>query len=541
MNKKILLSLSTIALLTSANGTEFKPVGFKAVGMGGAGVASTRGSLSGYYNPALLQMSDSTTEISINGGASVSETNLIDNMEELEDIDISGSFDTIGQNIENKNVRITAESDGTNYTLSNGGSIPVAGLNDGDPQTIDGRIYTAKINNGTLTLEATGTSNTQTIRDNMTKALDLVTNKLGQGAANVSGYGSLSIQASDAVAIGAYVNADFSMKMKFSKDHNKLLVKDGTNYYEYDPTTDFYTLSTGTEAQSNYESSSLEYGLENENSIEVQGSLLTEIPISYAKAYDWDKSGYWSFGLNIKPMTFESTQSTIDFGENQDDAEDKDDNTDTTEYKSTFGLDLGVAFKPKAYDMTVGLMIKNINSPKFKVDTDPSGLATDVAMDPMARIGISVPIWNDNIEFAFDADLTKNKTLLGDESQFIGGGVEFHPASWFALRAGAMQDNGVQTFDYGTIMTAGLGVGLKWLQMDLSLAQSSEKGSYDGEEIPRYTALNFSIVSKWGDGYNTKTPPKKEELPASKLLNESEKNKINSDAQKAQDELNKTI
>jgi len=172
-------------------------------------------------------------------------------------------------------------------------------------------------------------------------------------------------------------------------------------------------------------------------------------------------------------------------------------------------LDLGVAYRPKNSLMTVGFVAKNINSPTFSVDSTPSDNPQgDFKIDPSFKAGISIPVWNDNFEFAFDADLNKNDTLIdGEQSQFIGGGVEYHPSSWFALRAGAMQDLASEKFDDGVIMTAGVGFGLKWLQVDLSVMMSSKKGEFDGQTIPRYASANLSIVSRWGDGYN-KLPPK---------------------------------
>ena len=65
-----------------------KPIGFKAVSMGGTGVGSSRGSLSGYYNPALLSFSDNKTEISINAGVRLRENNLVDNVDKLSDLEI---------------------------------------------------------------------------------------------------------------------------------------------------------------------------------------------------------------------------------------------------------------------------------------------------------------------------------------------------------------------------------------------------------------------------------------------------------------------
>ena len=127
----------------------------------------------------------------------------------------------------------------------------------------------------------------------------------------------------------------------------------------------------------------------------------------------------------------------------------------------------------------------------------------DYKIDALYRAGISVPVWNNNIEFALDVDLTKNETLIKDEkSQMLGVGVELHPSSWFALRLGAMKDLASETYDDGTIMTGGLGIGLKWFQIDLSAMVSSNKGRYDNEDIPRYISANLSIISRWGYGYN---------------------------------------
>jgi hypothetical protein len=201
-------------------------------------------------------------------------------------------------------------------------------------------------------------------------------------------------------------------------------------------------------------------------------------------------------------------------------------------------------------------MGKNINSPKFKVDTTPStNPQKDFTIDPLVRAGVSLPVWNDNVEFAFDADLTKNKTLVdGEESQLIGGGFEFHPASWFALRAGAMKDIASEKFDEGMIMTAGVGFGLKWLQFDLSAQMSSKKGEYDGQTIPRYAAVNLSLVSKWGDGYNRKEAPLTQEVAPEtkkdekiiegeplKTLSPQEQNRIKQESEKAMQELDKAL
>ena len=125
--------------------------------------------------------------------------------------------------------------------------------------------------------------------------------------------------------------------------------------------------------------------------------------------------------------------------------------------------------------------------------------------------------------------MTKNKTLVeGEDSQLIGGGLEFHPASWFAVRAGAMKDIASEKFDDGMIMTAGIGFGLK--------------------SIPRDAALNLPLVTKWGDGYNKKEAPIKDEVAPEikkdepiKTLSPEEQERIKKESDKAQQELDKAI
>ena len=114
----------------------------------------------------------------------------------------------------------------------------------------------------------------------------------------------------------------------------------------------------------------------------------------------------------------------------------------------------------------------------------------------MFRGGVSIDL-TDWLTFAMDVDLTANKTSIPDyRSQYIGGGFDIHPGSWISLRAGAMR-NMVQD-EEGTILTAGLGFGLKWFQLDISAQAATKTGTYDGNEIPRYAKVNIAILSRWG-------------------------------------------
>ena len=512
MNKKIALSIITAFSLSTLNAYEMRPVGFKATGMGGTGVASTRGSLSGYYNPALLRFSDYTAEFGINAGIRVRESNIIDNMDKLNKLDFDGTTDRIANNTPFGNKQ-------------------------------NGTLYVA------------GSDNTDDDKRNIIEAQNILKSIGTENAFQLSVTPSLTAQMSDALAIGVYSNIDVAFRLNINPNYTDLIFKDTNTgkYYQYDPTDenhpghDIYTLYSDDNAgRQAYESSSLEYANNNGiNYVQVDTMALAETPISYAKAYDWD-SGTWSFGVSVKPMILVTTTQKANLGESSDDADDDSDTYETT-YKPTIGLDLGIAYRPTDSKMTLGLVGKNINSPKFKVDTSKTGRTEDYEIDPFFRAGLSIPIWNDNIEFAFDVDLQKSDTLIeGEKSQFIGAGIELHPASWFAFRVGAMQDMASEKFDDGTIVTAGLGFGLKWAQIDISAMAGTNTGEFDGQTIPRYMAVNIALVSRWGDGYNRKQPPEPTENIENKTkqkiqnLSPEDRNRIQEKSDKAFEELDRS-
>ncbi|MEA3314270.1 MAG: conjugal transfer protein TraF [Campylobacterota bacterium] len=484
IDSKINLGLIIATLgFSSLGAVEFKPTGFKATGMGGVGVASSRGSLSGYYNPALLQLSDFTTEVSINTGVKIRESNLVDNMDKLSDIDYETTLDNIENNV------ITGKK--------------------------------SLIINGVVQIDTLGigTSNKQEDRDNLITAIDILTKKIGSNNAfEVNLNPSIATQISNSFALGFYGDLSLGLQLNIDSKYDKLITKQNEIgydevYYEYDPDTDYYIGSIGDEAKSNYEATSLEYANNNGiNYIQLDAVLLGEIPLSYARGYDFN-SGNWNFGINAKYMTLATVSHRLDLGESSEEAEDEEYKEYETTYKPTLGIDLGLAYQPSDIeDFTIGLVTKNINSPKFKVDevasrNDTGSKIGDYKIDPLIRAGVSKQYLDKSLEIALDIDLTKNKTIIdGEESQMLGAGIEYHPISWFAIRGGAMQDLASKKYDDGIIYTAGLGFGLKWLQVDLSAMMSSNQGTYDGEDIPRYASVNLSIVSKWGDGYNKKQP-----------------------------------
>ncbi len=114
----------------------------------------------------------------------------------------------------------------------------------------------------------------------------------------------------------------------------------------------------------------------------------------------------------------------------------------------------------------------------------------------MVRAGVAYNIF-ESLEIAADIDLTKNETLIPDvKSQMVGGGLSYHPASWFAIRGGLMKN--LDSSDKADVIyTAGLGIGLKWFQVDLSAQMSSNDTTVGGTDYPEYAKVNLAIISRW--------------------------------------------
>lgn len=508
--KKIALSFSVISALSVLNAYEMKPLGYKAVGMGGAGVASSRGSFATYYNPALLGFSDYTTQISLDVGVSIRENKLMDTVDELNELKLTEAIDEIADN---------APASGTNGESSK----------------------------------------------NIADALEVL-NKVPNGnGLQLTPSVSLSGQFSRYFGFGIFAQTELRAKMVIDKDRLNLIIKDAdTNqYFSYDPVNDAYNPST----EASYKAKSLQYALEGDTTVtgdettylSVNALSVVEVPLSFAYPLE-TTNGRASIGLSVKPMIAEtfSKQMAVD-SESDDIGDDYDKNKKS--YTSV-GLDLGYAYQEAHTGLTLAIVGKNINKPVFETEPNANGVVEKFELEPFFRGGLSLPIWNDNVELAIDADFQQSDTSYeGMKSQYIGGGLEFHPVSWFTFRTGAMKNVAAESLDEGMIYTAGVGFGLKWLQLDISAQVAQKTGRYDGEDIPKYASVNFALVSKWGDGYQRKSKTKQEtpeevvepkmDIPAVHTMPEvgyrdatdimMEEERLKKEAEAAQQELEKSL
>ncbi|MBA1433128.1 MAG: conjugal transfer protein TraF [Epsilonproteobacteria bacterium] len=302
-------------------------------------------------------------------------------------------------------------------------------------------------------------------------------NPQGYVAAQVSGFG-----------FGVFGSSEVVGSAIVDSNHNLLMIEDTSNPGTYLTINDDGTTSTSTDTAT-YQAQSMEYALDNGLTyMDVTGIVIAEVPVAYGHKIELS-GGNLLVGGALKYMrgyTY-TEQYKIDDSGSADSGSEKKDKT-----SSTFGIDLGVAYEPSfAKDLTIAMVAKDLNSPEFDV-VDGS----KIKVEPMYRIGVAYNIF-DSLEVAADYDLSANKTFVeGTKSQMLGGGVNWHPTSWFALRGGLMQNMDAND-RAGLIYTAGLGFGLKWLQLDISGQYSSNSTTVDGQTVPEYAKVNVALISRW--------------------------------------------
>lgn len=285
----------------------------------------------------------------------------------------------------------------------------------------------------------------------------------------------------DNFGFGIYTTSDSAITATASPQHDQLYFNNNGNYVD---------INNNPITQQQYESRSIDYAVKNELSyFDVEGVAIAEVPIAYGHDFETNL-GDFMIGGALKYIHAVTYVEKLSYDENSNnDSQRKD------KQSSNFGIDLGFAYRPAfSYDLTLALVGKNLNSPNFDYYNGSS-----YSLKPMVRAGAAYKIL-DSLEVAADIDLTSNKLLNGIvESQMAGGGINYEPFSSFfalSLRAGLMKN--INTHDQaGVVYTAGIGIGIKMIQIDLSAQTSGDAERVEGYLVPKYGKVNLALVSRW--------------------------------------------
>lgn len=230
----------------------------------------------------------------------------------------------------------------------------------------------------------------------------------------------------------------------------------------------------------------------NDSEVRVLALALAEVPLAYGHRFETgfgrvDVGGAVKF---IKAVTYDGTVSVTDT-----DGDDLRDELETYDNEDGgFGVDLGVLYHVPQWPLRVGLLARNINSPSFAT-WDGGSIKEKMQL----RAGAEVALVEDWLVVAADCDVTENDTLLpGYKSRMAGIGIamEGYPGIFAgSLRLGLMKN--LAESDSSVVYTAGLGFGLKWFNVTLSGAVSSDETTYDGDSFPTEARLALALDTAW--------------------------------------------
>lgn len=485
MNSKYMmggLMLAALGLPVVAQAAEFAPSSVRALGMGGSSVASTHGVDASYWNPAAYGFfGEASSEVDNN------KLNEKDFGAEL-DVGISGNiFGPLEAN------RLKLQSLPDPSTLTGGLSAAqiqdaaavVGGISSLDTAPMGANVFAngalgARVSNYGLGVRTAVDLNSAITIDNVNVGFTNIFTSFTNGAA---------LPALPAPTYFTAAQADSMV--------NTLTVNAGLTVGEANAVVAAYDVAlaapgsgaVGQQQQSvdamNTIASAAGTDLANNNTaLSLRGVAMTEVGFTYGYAIN----ERLSVGGVIKLMQADivasdtklfNTSSSVSFDQNN------------VETSTAFGLDLGVMYRIPSWQ--VGLTIKNINTPSF--EHSGAGTFSNVPyryeLKPQAKFGAAwMPIDTVSVELGYD--LTENEgAVASSKSQYWNLGAEWDAWNILALRLGAFEN---MSQNIGLVTTAGLGLNLWAVRLDLGVAMSSTKVVFDGDEVPAYAAAALAIA-----------------------------------------------
>jgi len=228
----------------------------------------------------------------------------------------------------------------------------------------------------------------------------------------------------------------------------------------------------------------------NETELLFKGIIITEFPLTYGLSITND----FAIGGNIKLMNARVYNASVsifedELGEVVADA--LENSLDYYEESQNIGLDFGLLYR-FGDEFRVGVVGRNLNSPKFVTKKLPLWNHTTIKEEPQVRAGIAYSPFR-SLSVALDLDLTKNKITVYNDyvSQNIGGGVEFNLFKGLNLRGGAFKN--LEEKDIGLVYTAGIGMNLRSLSFDIGASIGSGNNKIEGTEYPEEAKVELAL------------------------------------------------
>lgn len=500
------VALLGLSLPVMAQAAEFQPIG--ALGMGGAGVARNNGALTAYWNPAGGAFNESPFAMHVGVGVGARGSDgLAENIDRLSDVDfdsvnnfnsVTADAATVGDIV--KTITVLDDIGKRNGNIALNGQVPVAfsikHFSFGVYGNFEGYIQPkADIEN---ILPTTATSTAVSVNDMYTAISNGGATYTSSGYFTPTQVTNLSAQFA-AASTGPLTSAQADQLTYAIEAQLSSSGIPANTTYDTLTTSLIPSLATGGTAKTFDQNTT--YAM-------TKAMAYYEVPLSYGYPFDFGSKGKLGIGATAKVISGTVYQNQVLLvnrpgGDNVSSGDLVDDISKNSKSTVNYGIDLGALYK---YDkwLSVGLVAKNLNSPKFDAPEYDAQVANapgtttkvagqDVKLKPQVRAGIAVDPYS-WLTVAADLDLTENDTVapgtvVGSsvKSQNFGGGVEVHPYSWLRLRGGAYKN--LAASDVGLVLTTGFTL----FFLDVDGAFTTDTFKIDGNSVPQEAKVQLAL------------------------------------------------
>ncbi len=517
MKKRVLLLAALLAVFSPLvlQAQSWQMVGTRAMGMGGAGVATAYGADAQYWNPAGLAAEDDVNDagFSLTAGASLQAAeNVLEGVRDL--TDMADRYKNLASAIENG---YTATASDLSTIFEGLDDISkLVGKNMG--ALVDANAGAGlKIKNFAVTARALGSMAIMPVVDTKNigfagAGAGLQLGSTGSAGSNQSSADALA-QAIDQHgvfdALNQLLGGGYSSSQELANAFINAAASAGGTSQQIAEAVRAAVGSMGGAAQIiNQAASSSGSYADNQTLAMADAATFAEIALGYgAQVMPGLK-----LGANLKVIDGYMAQSGVMILSDDQDIKDIFDKAyDNKENSVNIGVDLGAQFNfSRALDREVwlnpqlGLTVKNLNGPKFDRPAAPADLNPAIAaqwntdkyqLKPQVRAGAAInPL--PFMTLAMDLDLTENDTLLDEiKSRQLALGLELNllNRSTFNIPLRLGFNKNLSSSAVSAFYTAGLGLNMAHFHLELAGAMSSGSTDIDGTSVPDSAALSLML------------------------------------------------
>lgn len=480
------------------------PAGAKGVGMGGAGVACPEGSQAMLSNPAALGKKDQNRfdialPISIMASAEGDLVEIADTLRKNYDTNVGPSLTKLRSSTTTPADYVTSMATVVKFLTVDAAVLNKPGQGIG--ASVDGHLTTRVkrfglaagtrvLGGGTVVYDSNFSSsfvdvNGNSLISNQAKNLPTTTAATASSTANAS-------TTTIAAAAGIGLSADQIRSAVVAVENangNKPLNADQTTLL-----TSIVKSVNATPAAGNTTGSTS--AVNNNTGIKIKLLQTREISAAYAFSFMEDKLIVAPAIKIIKGETSSSYIRLLDSASKNTNIGDQLTDSKNAKSSTAITLDLGLLYAVNAR-WNIGLMGKDLSSPSFE-----TSIGEDIKLERNVRLGTAYeysqkPGWRGIL--AADVDALKNTSSIvkGAERQELSLGLSQDLMGWLSLRAG-LGNNFGGTND-STSYSAGLGIQLFRLFLDVSAMKSNDDVTVDGNDFP--TSGGFGITLGWNQNF----------------------------------------